>query len=178
VAQSERNRFIWAEGVQESGGNYGAVNAGSGALGRWQVMPGNLPGWEAQCGMPYAGGEYFLTHPLYQNRLVTCILGRYYDRYGARGAASIWYSGQPNWQATYGNPPVYQYVNDVIAIMNSGRPGTYTGGGSSGSGGSIPTGPIPTRADDWSAHIHRSGEQAKGAGDNMKIHARYLESFL
>ncbi len=117
ATSSEKVRFFWAEGEVESGNNYGAVNASSGALGRWQVMPANLPGWARQAGLPVVSRHYFLTHPRYQDAMVGTILGGYYDRYGPRGAAAMWYSGQPNWHATYGHPPVYEYVAEVIAKM-------------------------------------------------------------
>lgn len=39
------NRFLYALGEVESGGNYSARNAGSGAYGKYQIMPGNWPGW-------------------------------------------------------------------------------------------------------------------------------------
>ena len=133
MARTPQQQFIWAVGQQESGGRYNITNGSSGALGRWQIMPGNLPGWARECGMPIAGPGYFLTHPRYQDRMAQCKLGRFYRAYGPRGAAAVWYSGQPNWHATYGNPPVYQYVADVIAIMG----GAATGGGglNSGAGG-------------------------------------------
>lgn len=39
------NRFLYALGQVESGGNYNARNASSGAYGKYQIMPGNWPGW-------------------------------------------------------------------------------------------------------------------------------------
>ena len=129
-------KFLWAERQQESGQNYRAVNGQSGALGAYQVMPGNLPGWERECGMPPAGPAYFLGHNAYQDRMASCILGRYVNQFGFRGAASLWYSGQPNWHATFGNPPVYVYVNDVIRLMG-GAPSGGGGGVGRGTGGPI-----------------------------------------
>jgi len=146
---SEKGVFIWAEGQQESGGNYRAVNPGSGALGRWQVMPANLPGWAAHCRMPAASPAYFLSHPAYQNRMIDCVLGGYYARYGPYGAAAMWYSGQPDWHATYGNPPVYQYVADVISIMRSGHAKPIPGIGGLG-----PAAPRPSaRKEDYSDRV-------------------------
>ncbi len=173
---SEKGLFIWAVGQQESGGNYHAVNPGSGALGRWQVMPANLPGWEAHCRMPQAGPDYFLTHPLYQNRMIDCILGGYYNRYGPYGAASMWYSGQPDWQATYGNPPVYVYVRDVIALMKDPNARPIPGI----SGGAPPFGetPVPTRQDDWSAHIKRSAEQFSNVSQGLSAHTQRIRALL
>ena len=39
------NRFLYALGQVESGGNYYAVNPYSGAYGKYQIMPANWPGW-------------------------------------------------------------------------------------------------------------------------------------
>lgn len=114
---TEKQKFIWAEEQQESGHNYKAVNPGSGALGIAQVMPENLPGWSKECGLPQISPESYLDNPDYQNKLIWCILGGDYDKYGPAGAAAAWYSGQPDPHATYGDPPVYVYVNDVLAIM-------------------------------------------------------------
>jgi hypothetical protein len=155
---TEKETFIAAEAVQESGGNYSAVNASSGALGKWQIMPGNLPGWARQCGLKQVTPREFLRDHNYQNSMVWCILGGYFDRYGPRGAAAMWYSGQPDWKATYGNPPVYQYVNDIIAIMKDPSIPPYSGTG----GQTTLILPIPQSAignNDWSAHVRRTAAQ-------------------
>jgi hypothetical protein len=151
--KDEKNQFLWAEGQQESGGNYHAINANSGALGRWQVMPENLPGWAEQCGLPTVSPDYYLSHPAYQDKLVYCILGGYYDQYGPRGAASMWYSGQPDWQARYGDPPVYRYVDDVIALMG-GAPVSGTGSGGLGETGT--SGPYPR----WAVPPPKPGKES------------------
>ncbi len=39
------NRFLYALGQVESGGNYYARNSSSGAYGKYQIMPSNWPGW-------------------------------------------------------------------------------------------------------------------------------------
>ena len=165
MARSPQQQFIWAVGQQESGGNYRAVNASSGALGRWQIMPANLPGWARECGMPVFSAAYFLSHPLYQDRMAQCKLGRYYRAYGPRGAAAVWYSGQPNWHATYGNPPVYQYVADVIAIMG-GAPSGGGGGGGGGGGPSVDHTIHPPRAD-WSPTVRASATHVLHTGRAM-----------
>jgi hypothetical protein len=146
----ERTLFLDAERTQESGGNYQVVNANSGALGAWQVMPENLPGWLREAGIAPMSPYTYLHDPGAQNRLASVILGGAYDKYGPRGAAAWWYSGQTNWHATYGDPPVYQYVDDVIALMGKGGgtvnlgppppgPGSYT----------LP----PPNEGDWSSQV-------------------------
>ena len=39
------DEFFYGIGQQESGGNYGSVNGSSGALGKYQIMPANVPAW-------------------------------------------------------------------------------------------------------------------------------------
>lgn len=39
------DRFLYALGQVESGGNYSALNPVSGAYGKYQIMPANWPGW-------------------------------------------------------------------------------------------------------------------------------------
>jgi hypothetical protein len=136
MAVSEKQRFIAAEREQESGGDYHAVNASSGALGAWQVMPANLPGWLARSGQPPMSDAAYLDCHACQDRLAWVILGGYYDTFGAAGAAAEWYSGQSDPNKTYGDPPVDVYVRKVLALM--GDPNLKTGnippGGGLGAG--------------------------------------------
>lgn len=138
---SSLDAFLWAIGQQESGGNYKSVNSSSGALGKYQVMPDNIPSWTKKAlGHSISASEY-LNSPADQEAVARTILGGYYAKYGAAGAAAAWYSGQPDPNKTYGNPPVYKYVNSVLALMarapgNAGAtavpPATPDGGTSSG----------------------------------------------
>jgi hypothetical protein len=164
---SDRERFIWAEGQQESGGNYTARNSVSGALGRWQIMPANLPGWAHHCGMPVVSPDYFLHHPAYQNRMVDCVLGGYFKAYGPRGAASMWYSGQPDWHATYGNPPVYVYVASVMRIMNGGGAQPIPGIGP----GAGPPPKVNIAAEDYSATVVRGAREHLHVGRAFHTYA-------
>jgi len=170
---TEKETFIAAEAEQESGGRYDAVNSSSGALGKWQVMPANLPGWAHDCRLQAVSPSYYLSHPRYQDQLVWCILGGYYDTYGPRGAASMWYSGQSDWHATYGNPPVYQYVNDVIALMKDPNLPPYNNPGTV-----PPYNPSPNPnpgADDWSDKINHSAGQVFGTSVKLKGYADGLK---
>ncbi len=45
AAPSGINRFLYALGRVESGGNYYARNSSSGAYGKYQIMPANWPSW-------------------------------------------------------------------------------------------------------------------------------------
>ncbi len=170
---TEKQLFIAAEIQQESGGNYDAVNPSSGALGAAQIMPGNLPGWARQCGLPVLTPSEFLRDHAYQDSMIGCVLGGYYDQYGARGAASMWYSGQPDWHATYGNPPVYQYVDDVMALMGDKNLRPFSGGGS-GSGFNAPVPLSVAGNNDWSGRVSRSASRFTGAAQELNRYANAI----
>jgi hypothetical protein len=127
-------QFLWAIGQQESGGNYGSVNSGSGALGKYQIMPSNLPSWSRQVLGYSVSVSQFLSSPSIQEAIANGILGGYFRSYGAAGAAAMWYSGQPDPTKGYGNPPVSTYVNEVLgrvggAPVNATTTTTTTTGG-------------------------------------------------
>ena len=46
--QGQQSRFMWAMAGQESGWDYYARNASSGAFGKYQIMPFNWPVWAAR----------------------------------------------------------------------------------------------------------------------------------
>lgn len=114
--------FLWAIKQQESGGDYNIVNQSSGALGAYQVMPANVPSWTKQALGKSLTPSQFLSNPSAQDAVANKILGGYYDQYGARGAAAMWYSGQPDPNKTYGSPSVADYVKQVIARMTTSSP--------------------------------------------------------
>ena len=178
-APSGKSAFLWAEGQQESGGNYHAVNSSSGALGRWQVMPANLPEWLRESGLPAMSPEQYLNDPKAQDKLALTILGGDYDRYGARGAAAVWYSGQPDWKATYGDPPVYVYVDDVIGLIQryTGQIVTTGSLNISNTGGEAAYGfgavPKPGK-DDWSGDVRTARNHAVNIANASHNHATVL----
>lgn len=119
------DQFLAALREQESGGNYKVVNS-IGAMGAYQVMPANLPSWsKAALGHSISRSE-FLSHPEEQDAIARHINGPRLSKYGPAGTAALWYSGQPDPTKTYGNPPVYKYVQSVLALI--GKSGTVTGG--------------------------------------------------
>lgn len=125
--------FLWSLTQQESGGNYSAVGVWVGndrAYGRYQVMGANVGPWTAKYYGRRLTPQQFLNDRAAQDAVVRGVLGGYYRKYGARGAAAMWYSGQSNPNKTYGNPPVYQYVNSVVS-----RAGSYSGQKVGGGGG-------------------------------------------
>jgi hypothetical protein len=170
----DKRAFIWAEGQQESGGNYSAENADSGALGRWQVMPSNLATWLPESGYKDMSPGAFLANHKAQDAVAWTILGGYYDTYGPRGAAAEWYSGQPDPNKTYGDPPVYQYVDDVIALMDQ-----YTGQSIPASGSSVPMPwalPRVEKTDTWSGQVRNSATELARASKAATAHATLIRN--
>ena len=135
MASGSLDAFLYAERMQESGGNYSAVNASSGALGAYQVMPANVASWTERALGHSLTPAQFLASPSAQNAVATTILGGYFAKYGAAGAAAMWYSGQPDPNASFGDPPVSTYVADVLKIMGGSAAASAgpTTGGTTGS---------------------------------------------
>ncbi len=128
---TERQKFIWAVGQVESGGNYKARNP-SGALGRWQVMPANVGPWTQKALGRRMTTTEFYNSPAAQDKVADVILGGYYDKYGWMGAASAWFSGSPVISnKSDGSNTVPQYISKVRAWMNNPNAGSA---GSAGSG--------------------------------------------
>jgi Transglycosylase SLT domain len=117
--------FLAAIAQVESGGNYSAHNP-SGALGKYQVMAGNVPGWTKRALGYSETPDQFLHDPAAQEAVARTILGGYYQQYGPEGAAAMWFSGQPNPNSTAsdGGNTVRQYVNKVLAAMRGGSAST------------------------------------------------------
>lgn len=115
--------FLRAIYGQESGGNYGAVNRSSGALGRYQILAGNVRPWAKQYLGMSVTPQQFLSNPGLQDRLARAVLGSYVKRYGFRGAASAWYSGNPNLHSSTrpqpGGPSIKGYVDSVMRRMGT-----------------------------------------------------------
>jgi hypothetical protein len=132
--------FLWAIAQQESGGNYQANNGL--AVGKYQVLKTNVPGWSRDVLGYSMTWQQFLANPAAQDKIAGAKLTDYYQRYGARGAASAWYSGNPalanSTRSQSGGPSIKAYVDQVIGRMGSapaGGGGTSAGGGGTSAGG-------------------------------------------
>jgi len=133
VAKLELNqidRLMKAIATQESGSNHQAVNGDSGASGKWQVMPSNIPSWsKAALGREVSHSEFMGSAKL-QQQVVKHRLNLYLTQETKPGrteeeiirrVASAWYSGQPRlWnntrpQYTKGRryPSIAQYTQSV-----------------------------------------------------------------
>lgn len=109
--------------IQESGGNYGAVNSGSGAMGAYQIMPSNIlgsAGWDMEALNRNISQQQFMNSRRLQNAIARYKFGQYMRQYGVRGALASWYSGQPNWRddsPQNGGPSIHDYVMQVLSHM-------------------------------------------------------------
>lgn len=129
--------FVWSLTQQESGGDYHVVNRSSGAIGRYQVMPFNVGPWTAKHYGRRLTPEQFRYNKAAQDAVVRGVLGGYVKKYGYRGAASAWYSGNPNLhmstRSQTGGPSIKGYVDSVMSrasgYKGGGGDSTYSGGG-------------------------------------------------
>jgi hypothetical protein len=144
------NQFFRAIAQQESGGSYSAVGpetAYGHAYGKYQVLETNIGPWTAQYWGKRLTPHQFLNSPEAQEAVAYGKLKDYWDRYGARGAASAWYSGDPDLhnstEAQNGGPSIKAYVDSVLriaqgmpnsAVSSSGVNATAVGGGGGGGG--------------------------------------------
>lgn len=89
--------FMQSIARKESGGNYGAVNKHSGALGKYQIMPSNINGkyrgWDYNALGYDVSTSQFLNSPDIQEKVARYQLQQYYNRYGPAGASIAWYAG-------------------------------------------------------------------------------------
>jgi hypothetical protein len=117
----------------ESGGNYSVVNS-IGAVGAYQILKSNIPEWTKQALGYSMTWQQFRDSRAAQDKVARYKLGVFYKKYGAQGAASMWFSGQPNYNssASDGGNTVYQYVQKVMGASGGGS--VTSGGGSYSSG--------------------------------------------
>jgi hypothetical protein len=124
VAKGDFGAFVQAIAGKESGGSYSARNPHSGAMGKYQIMPSNIEGpggWDQEILGRNITTQQFMANPGLQDQIALGKLRQYYNKYGVRGAASAWYSGDPNkWRNTSpqgGYPSIAAYVQDIIRRM-------------------------------------------------------------
>lgn len=137
--------FLWSLTQQESGGNYHALGPWTGgdrAYGRYQVMGRNIASWTRQYYGHALTPQQYLNNPRAQDAVVRGRLKSYVRKYGYRGAASAWYSGNPSLHMStrpqYGGPSIKQYVDSVMSRATRFR----GGGGAATAGGYTPAAPV------------------------------------
>jgi len=117
--------FLKAISGQESGGNYGARNRSSGAMGKYQIMPGNLggtrSGWDYEALGRDISSSQFMGSPALQEAIAQYKLRQYYNRYGPWGAAVAWYAGPGSvgkvgrYDRSQGSyPSIRQYADSIM----------------------------------------------------------------
>ena len=97
----EQRRNAIAAIESAGSGDYGAVGPvtnrqGNRAYGRYQVMASNIPSWTKQALGVEMTPEQFLASKEAQDKVFDTIFGGYAQKYGERGAASMWFTGRPN----------------------------------------------------------------------------------
>lgn len=98
------NKIAEAIGQFESGGNYQARGPvvskgrykGERAMGKYQIMPGNLPQWSREAVGRVVSEKEFMQNPGLQEQIAKYQLNKIYNQYGnIEDVASVWFSGQP-----------------------------------------------------------------------------------
>lgn len=116
------DRFMAAISGQESGGNYNATNASSGASGKFQIMPANWSSWAQEAGL----GANAPRTPENQDKVARSKMQQYYNQFGNwRSVAEAWYGGpgavgysaatKQRKQGQY--PSISDYANQVMSRM-------------------------------------------------------------
>jgi len=128
---NEASKIREAIGQYESGGNYqirgkeipSGQYKGERAMGKYQIMPGNLPSWSKQALGRIVSEKEFLNNPDIQDKIAEYKMAKIYEQYGTvEDVASIWFSGQP--MAKAGNKKdvlgtsVPTYIKNIQSIYN------------------------------------------------------------
>lgn len=127
--------FMAALSGQESGGDYGARNARTGAYGRFQIMPSNWAPWAKEAGLSPGAART----PANQERVARFKLQQYYRTFGSWDAVAVaWYAGPSAAKAWTKNrvakrfdkkqgkgnePSINEYVRSVVGKMGAVPPG-------------------------------------------------------
>jgi len=124
---------------QESGGDYSVVNKRTGAIGKWQVLPSNIPAWSKEILGFQITPAQFKNNPRWQNEIVTGKLGKEVERNTAISDTPLealqrtslwWYSGTNDptkskfWDRSpaKGEPSGRQYVSQVTKRLTGTPP--------------------------------------------------------
>ncbi len=112
-------------GQIESSGNYKAIGpvvssgtyAGQKALGKYQMMPGNIPGWSQEALGRVVTPSEFLNNPKIQDDIARFQFNKIYKKYGNwDDVASVWFTGRPKSQGGNSKDVLgttgLQYVNN------------------------------------------------------------------
>jgi hypothetical protein len=104
-----------------------ATRTGDRAIGKYQVMSANVPGWtQAALGQAMTP-EQFRASPDAQEAVFRHRFGSYVDKYGEEGAARAWFAGEkgmnnPNATDVHGRLTVADYGKDYLNRLGGGGP--------------------------------------------------------
>lgn len=119
--------FMGAIRQRESSGRYGVMGVpvhGDRALGAYQIMGNNLPGWSKQVLGHSVTPQQFLHSKQLQDQIAGHFLQNYYNKYGPAGAAVAWYAGEGTarkWVKNHGqgfNNPQYASGHQFSSISS------------------------------------------------------------
>lgn len=129
-ASASVDRFAKAIAIQESGERYDAVGPtvqsgqykGERALGKYQIMPGNLPQWSKETIGRVVTPQEFMQNPQLQDAIAKGKFNQLLVKHTPQDAASIWFSGRPlkgNTSKDVTGTNVPTYVQNVIRNLNN-----------------------------------------------------------
>jgi hypothetical protein len=139
----DMEKWRHAMGMVESSNNYNAVGpmvkkgmyAGERALGRYQMMPGNLPQWSKQALGRTVTSNEFLRSPEIQDAIFDYKFAQAAQKHGSfEDAASVWHSGRPlavaaAAGATDGYMATRDYVKKAVGFLGQNpQGGAYVAG--------------------------------------------------
>lgn len=108
------DRFMAALGAVESNGRYDAVNATSGALGKYQILPSNWRAWS----LKYLGDADAAPTPENQDAVARQKLTALYTWLGDwPSVAHWWLTGNGDTDPSHWSEGSRRYVNKVLAVM-------------------------------------------------------------
>lgn len=162
------NQFFRGIAKQESGGDWharGPLVRGNRAYGKYQVMDFNIPSWTARHYGRRLTPNQFRYNKAAQVAVARGVLKGYWNKYGARGAASAWYSGNPRLHMSTrpqgaAGPSIKSYVDSVLRHAR----GASSAGSAGGAGGSLGGGGVAGRG-----KALTKGERAEKYGMNLRL---------
>ena len=110
------NRFLFALGQVESGGNYTARNPSSGAYGKYQILPSNWPVWAKL----YVGSSSAAWTPVNQEKVArgkVTALWSWLDTWP--GVAHWWLTGSGDTNRLHWSSYARYYVDKIMKIYGS-----------------------------------------------------------
>ena len=109
-------RFMEALGAVESNGRYDAVNATSGALGKYQILPSNWQAWSGK----YPGDPNAAPTPGNQDTVARAKLTALYDWLGDWGSVAHWWlTGDGDTNPNHWSDRSRGYVDKILAYIGA-----------------------------------------------------------